>query len=746
MRSEPKKGHHHRSALKQTNKPFKGGSSKTKSRGRVEVKKRAIATLNSNDLSRTDRKNKMAMIQQQKRRELTQQRRIYAGLDGMPRLIGIIPVSSNAAVEALPFPYTSVFFSESNRQNLRFISCSRAGHTKTSWIDSILNVAQLMDCICFVVSATDADFDEHGMQVLSLLRAIGMSSCTAILQGLSGSKNTHQVKTIWLGRFETNITRIAKIYCGDSLSNSEGGLISRERSEMERALCQQHLNGLLWRDLRPYMLTDTLEVSLLSTMDDSVCSLKATGFIRGGKPFSANKLVYIPAIGNSFIVSKIEEAPPVSGRRVNEKESSMEIDALTVQIRDEQLAESLETETGSDMDSHEHLQRIAESMLVGEEDTNNATKVPKKILVPKGTSSYQAAWLEGEKNDNIVLDDEEYEEINIAEMNVHNGDDCMDLEEHNTQFEKHRELQFSARHFPDEIDLDPSISARTRLQRYRGVQSLRTSNWDPNENLPHDYSRIFRFGNYKQSRKAAIEENDSPFKVGQRVNLYIENIPIEYAAKLTGHIVIFGLVKYEQKQAIINFAFSKSKTYNEPLFNKQEMVAVIGFRKFVINPILSEHTNLSLHKMLRTIEPTEHSMAVGTIFAPVTFTPCPILLFIRSPEDGSLVLAGTGSLLDVDPHRIILKRITLTGSPFRIHKRTAVIRFMFNSPTDVNWFKPVELVCKNGARGHIRESLGTHGYMKCLFDRGIFHHDTVAMHLYKRVFPKWTSRSITFVA
>ena len=60
-----------------------------------------------------------------------------------------------------------------------------------------------------------------------------------------------------------------------------------------------------------------------------------------------------------------------------------------------------------------------------------------------------------------------------------------------------------------------------------------------------------------------------------------------------------------------------------------------------------------------------------------------------------------GSLRSCDPDRIVLKKVVLSGYPVKVQKKKAVVRWMFHSPEDIRWFRPVDLWTKHGRRGQI---------------------------------------------
>lgn len=70
--------------------------------------------------------------------------------------------------------------------------------------------------------------------------------------------------------------------------------------------------------------------------------------------------------------------------------------------------------------------------------------------------------------------------------------------------------------FPDEVDTPKHIPASTRFARFRGLKSFRTSPWDPYENLPVDYAKIFGFEDYDKTGRRVLREGK---EVGVEVSL-----------------------------------------------------------------------------------------------------------------------------------------------------------------------------------------------------------------------------------
>ena len=89
---------------------------------------------------------------------------------------------------------------------------------------------------------------------------------------------------------------------------------------------------------------------------------------------------------------------------------------------------------------------------------------------------------------------------------------------------------------------------------------------------------------------------------------------------------------------------------------------------------------------------------IASVYSPIVFSPCKVLVFNKDEETGEKKLLANGITLPPNPMQVILKRIMLTGYPLKIHKKKAVVRYMFFNPKDIRYFKPVELQSKFGLR------------------------------------------------
>lgn len=659
-------------------------------------------------------------------------------------------------------------------------------------LQSCLEMAKVADVIAFVASAEGSSegvmhnhyIDTIGGQCLSMLRAQGLPSTVGLVIDLPvDQKKKQDARKACISSLSTEFPEDCKIFPADAKDDCQ---------KLMRHLSEQRPLAPQWRNQRTFVMAQQIDISAYE-QDAGRCTLLISGYVRA-RNLSINQLVHVPGAGDFQLdqIDVLEDPYPLNERQKHKKDH-MQLD--DIRQNDKVIRSLLPNSSEQELVIVENVpdplageQTWPTEQELAEADKSTKQKRLKRRTLPRGMSDYQAAWIvdetdddndtdvdENESIDGMVLDKDEkgddnaegngnVEEASLAgdEVSVsftlkdydeQTQTDLMDEDENFSHEQLHDELQrLKAAHaqdeeYPDEVDTPIDVPARQRFAKYRGLKSFRTSSWDPKESLPQEYARIFAFDNFARTYKHALakakevdnETSDGCISVGAYVRLHIKGVPLVVATKLLNKhkkhpVVACGLLEHETKMSVLHFSVRKHDSYTEPIKSKESLVFHVGFRQFTSRPLFSsDDINMDKHKLERFLHPGHFSVA--SVFAPISFAPLPFIAFKEDPAGDKI--AAFGSLRSVDPDRIILKKVILTGYPQRVSKVKAIVRFMFHNPEDVRWFKPVDLWTKYGRRGRIREPVGTHGAMKAIFDGILQQRDTVCMNLYKRVYPKW---------
>jgi pre-rRNA-processing protein TSR1 len=559
-----------------------------------------------------------------------------------------------------------------------------------------------------------------------------------------------------------------------------------------RGICTMSASPSNWVSQLPrsYMLSDKHEY------DPQAKELHVTGYMRGLAPFDVNSLVHIPNLG-TFACKSVRRAKNPS---VRDRMNAVEDDSVDVIESDPVKRESLERFAAPDaLDGEQNLVGFdeADEEFADDDDKNSqddANDDAGAFARPAGWSDYQSAWLDAVDDDAINPDDfdngELAKELNkkssaSVAANTMDLDDANEVseEERRALIEQRRKQQQEDLEFPDEVQVDEEEKARDRFARYRSLKSFKKSYWDPKENLPDSYASIFNFASFRTTQRAVMAEMKDLIKAaeacngqfwngvkkaeenpqgdaammdsddeeedflegciptGSYITLTLEAVgPADYAALGPDSLLsLVGLLPHENKVSVVHMGLSNCKDSEVPVKSKDVLTFRCGWRTWTGRPVFSQNNlNCDKHKFERFL-PQAGSFFAASVFGPVTYTPCPVLVFREI--NGAKELVASGSMIGADADRLIVKRIILTGYPVRVHKRWASVKYMFYDPEDVKWFKPAGLTTKHGLNGKIEESVGEHGTMKCLFNAPIKQHDTVCLCLYKRIYPKFPEES-----
>ena len=620
-------------------------------------------------MSKIDRRNQAAQKRQIKHQENVRSAGVFAGQHGAPRIVAVVPLSQGVDardairklnrgldldVDVAPVGSARIKV-DRFKQTIEYVPVSFD-------LLTALDICRVADFIVLVMSPTK-EVDDQGELMLKAIENQGVSNTLTVVQRLEEvepAKKRPQVVASLRSYISHFFPSQEKVHSLDS---------ERECANVIRYLCTTTPKGVTWREERSWMLIDDVQWPQAALGEsDEKGDVVVTGFVRG-KGLKADRLVQVGDWG-CFKIQKITDAslPGAKSRLGGEvavdvtstQEAVLEVpdedqddlddlapyEAAMVDVDDPTISELATEKLGVLLDDHHYFT----------DDKTHLPEPPKRL--PKGTSSYQAAWFledmsdsESDYDDEINNEDDvlmdapalpqdgtegldkatkrEPTEATLSEypqsemfIDPSPDDEAAQLAEYRSQRQDNADED---REFPDEIELHPNVLARERFARYRGLKSLKTSQWDTSEDKAHepsDWDRLLRISDYKRARKLTTRETlIGGVTPGKRVNIYLRSVPL--CLRATYHpakpLALYSLLRHEQKRTVVNLSITLSSSYPTQLRSKETLILQCGPRRFLINPLYSQSgtTPNNVHKFHRFLHPGQN--AIATFTAPLTW-------------------------------------------------------------------------------------------------------------------------------
>ncbi|ORY75803.1 hypothetical protein BCR37DRAFT_172552 [Protomyces lactucae-debilis] len=238
---------------------------------------------------------------------------------------------------------------------------------------------------------------------------------------------------------------------------------------------------------------------------------------------------------------------------------------------------------------------------------------------------------------------------------------------------------------------------------------------------------------------------------GSYLRLQISGVPCEFIDSFTGKlpVIVGGLLANEQSFGLVQVRIKKHRWHKKILKTNDPLILSIGWRRFQTLPLYSTSDNRTRNRLLKYTP--EHMHCFATFYGPLTAPNIGFCAFrsVANHTPGDTVGAGfrvaaTGTVLDLAQSSEIVKKLKLTGTPYKIFKNTAFIKDMFTSSLEVAKFEGANIRTVSGIRGQVKKALRKpEGHFRATFEDKVLMSDIVFLRAWYPVQPRTYYNPVT---